>query len=51
MFAESINAGLDLNPRTGDPEEAAKLALFLASDYSSSVNGAIVPVDGGWSAY
>ncbi|VWX37594.1 SDR family oxidoreductase [Exiguobacterium oxidotolerans] len=43
--------GMGLNPRTAKPEEIAKLALFLVSEESSFVNGAIVVADGGWSAY
>ena len=39
---------LGLNPRAGKPEEIAGLALFLASDESRYVNGAVIPVDGGW---
>ncbi|GIV76030.1 glucose 1-dehydrogenase [Litorilinea aerophila] len=38
-------------PRTGKPEEIARVALHLVSDDSSFVNGAVVVVDGGWSAY
>ena len=43
--------GMGLNPRTGQPDEIAKLALFLVSDEASFINGAIVVADGGWSAY
>jgi len=44
-------AGMGTNPRNGSAEEIAKVALFLASDDSSFVNGATITVDGGWSAY
>lgn len=43
--------GMGLNPRAGQPDEIAKLALFLVSDEASFINGAIVVADGGWSAY
>ena len=33
--------------RLGEPEDVAKLALFLASDASGYLTGTIVPVDGG----
>jgi NAD(P)-dependent dehydrogenase (short-subunit alcohol dehydrogenase family) len=36
--------------RGGDPAEVAEVAAFLASDRASFVNGAIIPVDGGWTA-
>ncbi|MCX6432554.1 MAG: SDR family NAD(P)-dependent oxidoreductase [Actinobacteria bacterium] len=36
--------------RYGEPGELASVAVFLLSDDASFVNGAIVPVDGGWTA-
>lgn len=38
-------------PRTADPKEIAQVALFLASDASSFVNGQVIVADGGWSAF
>lgn len=37
-------------PRVGTPEEIAQVALFLASDDSSFVNGAIIAADAGWTS-
>ncbi len=37
--------------RFGDPGDLASTAVWLASDASRFVNGAIIPVDGGFSAY
>lgn len=38
---------LPLN-RAGKPDEVARIAIVLASDLSSYVNGALIPVDGGF---
>jgi NAD(P)-dependent dehydrogenase (short-subunit alcohol dehydrogenase family) len=43
----------DLQPLTGAfgrPEDVAAAALFLASDDAAFITGAILPVDGGWTA-
>ena len=34
--------------RVGTPSEVARAVLFLASDDSSFITGAVIPVDGGW---
>jgi NAD(P)-dependent dehydrogenase (short-subunit alcohol dehydrogenase family) len=36
--------------RVGQPREVAYAALFLASDEASYITGAVIPVDGGWTA-
>lgn len=43
--------GAGANPRLGDPKEIAAVALFLASDDASFVNGAVIVADAGWTAY
>ncbi len=43
--------GMGTMPRMGEPEEIARTALFLVSDASSFVNGAVLTADGGWTAY
>ena len=44
-------AGMGINPRMGEADEIASVALFLASDDARFVNGATVVADAGWTAY
>ncbi|WP_284141617.1 SDR family oxidoreductase [Virgibacillus sp. LDC-1] len=48
--AGRIKAVHDVMPRMGESEEIAQVALFLASDDSSFVNGTVITTDGGWTA-
>ncbi|OQA20879.1 MAG: 3-oxoacyl-(acyl-carrier-protein) reductase FabG [Actinobacteria bacterium ADurb.Bin346] len=48
-----IKTALDFNSRLtlgrwGNPDEVAKVVLFLSCDLSSYVQGAVIPVDGGF---
>jgi NAD(P)-dependent dehydrogenase (short-subunit alcohol dehydrogenase family) len=51
LVNDRIMSGMVLNPRTADASEIATVALFLASDAASFVNGAVITADGGWTAY
>lgn len=37
--------------RFGETNEVAPLILFLCSDWATYITGAVIPVDGGWSAF
>ncbi len=45
---EDLSENIPLQ-RIGQPEELGEVVAFLCSERSSYVNGAAVPVDGGWS--
>ena len=51
-IAEYMEEAADAVPsgRIAEPEEVASLALFLASDAATHINGAAILVDGGASA-
>ncbi len=48
---EIATKGLSLMDRPGESEEIADVALFLASNSSSYINGQAIVVDGGWTCY
>ncbi|OIK86753.1 3-ketoacyl-ACP reductase [Oenococcus oeni] len=43
--------GMTTMPEPGSAEDIANAALFLVSDEAAYVNGAVLPVDGAWTAY
>jgi NAD(P)-dependent dehydrogenase (short-subunit alcohol dehydrogenase family) len=48
-YEEAVKESIPLG-RWGQPEDVAKMALFLASDDSSWITGQFFIVDGGWTA-
>lgn len=48
---ELLMAGANIFPKLGTPEELANVYAFLASEEASFMNGTVVVVDGGWTAY
>lgn len=48
---EIATRGVNLMAKAGTVEEVANIALFLASDESSLINGVALAADGAWSAY
>jgi len=63
-FRTSLNAGVDDDPavrrilsaevqlgRWADPAERAGAALLLTDPQGSYLTGAVLPVDGGWTAH
>lgn len=50
-FTDKLGPTFVTLPGAGNLEDIAHLAVYLASDESHFVNGAIIPCDGGWAAY
>jgi NAD(P)-dependent dehydrogenase (short-subunit alcohol dehydrogenase family) len=46
---QSLIGGVPLG-RAGTKQDVANLVLFLASPWATYISGAVIPVDGGWSA-
>ncbi|MCK5736386.1 MAG: SDR family oxidoreductase, partial [Spirochaetaceae bacterium] len=49
---EALRVFREMSPlnRVGEPEEIAKTVLFFANEASSFITGAVLPVDGGYTA-
>ena len=50
LASAMIMPGMVTNPRSSKPYEVANVALFLASEEASFLNGAVIVADGGWTA-
>ncbi|QHS55303.1 SDR family oxidoreductase [Mucilaginibacter sp. 14171R-50] len=48
---ERMNAGTGNIPESAQPDAIAELALYLATEASGFINGAVLVADGGWTAY
>ena len=48
---ENLRKTMATMPRVGEPDEVARVALFLVSDGSAYLNGSCVVADAGWAAY
>lgn len=48
---ETMQKSFPSMPAPAKPQDIAQVALFLVSDHSSYINGAIVVADGGWTSY
>jgi len=48
---ERMTAGTGNLPDNAQPDAIAELALYLASEPSGFINGAVMVADGGWTAY
>ena len=46
----TLSSTLSTNIRTAEPVEIANVAVFLASNEASFVNGTVLVADGGWTA-
>ncbi len=46
-----VMSGSDNNPRSGEPDEVAQVALFLASEDAGFVNGEVIKANAGWMPY
>lgn len=52
MFGlKQATRGIQLMNRAAEPIEIANIALFLASEEASYINGVVLAADAGWSAY